>query len=167
MQDRFFKIVILATACLLLLASHLFAGHRPNSKTAEEKDVRALMSRWIEAYQDRNAKRLAALEVPNVEIVDRFGQLHLPAGRKENEQLWSDTFEMMSRGSQPPTVTIDRIRFLRPDIAVVQASWEFPNGIFLVDGERIPSFSQVDTFVVIKSQYVWLVAAHNMQEKNR
>ena len=67
----------------------------------------------------------------------------------------------------PPTVTIGRIRFLRPDVAVVQVSWRFAEGILLADEERIPSFSQVDTYVVIKSQGVWLVAAHNMQEQKR
>ena len=46
------------------------------------------------------------------------------------------------------TVTKDRIRFLRPDTAMEQASWEFPNGFFPGDGES-------------------LVAAHNIQEKNR
>lgn len=67
--------------------------------------------------------------------------------------------------TSPPTVTIGRIRFLRPDIAAVQVSWRFAEGILLADVERIPSFSQVDTFVVIKSQSFWLVAAHIMQEK--
>jgi len=46
------------------------------------------------------------------------------------------------------TVTKYRIRFLRPDAAMVQASWEFPNGFYPVDGKS-------------------LVAAQNMQEKNR
>ena len=34
-----------------------------------------------------------------------------------------------------------------------------------MDGERIPPFSQIDTYVVIKSQNSWFVTAHNMQEK--
>jgi len=129
--------------------------------------IRTLISQRVEAYQDLDAKRLAALETPDVEIVDRFGELHLPSGRNENEKLWSDAFEIVSRNTLPPTVTIDRIRFLQPDVAVVQVSWRFTEGILLVDGDRIPPFSQVDTFVVIKSQGVWLVAAHNMQEQKR
>jgi hypothetical protein len=40
----------------------------------------------------------------------------------------------------PPTVTIGRILFLRPDIAVVQVSWRFAEGILLADEERIPTF---------------------------
>ena len=127
--------------------------------------IRTLISQRVEAYQDLDAKRLAALETPDVEIVDRFGELHLPSGRNENEKLSSDAFAILSRNTPPPTVTIGRIRFLQPDVAVVQVSWRFTEGILLVDGDRIPPFSQVDTFVVIKLQGVWLVIAHNMQEQ--
>jgi hypothetical protein len=45
-------------------------------------------------------------------------------------------------------------------------SWQSSEGILLVDGDRIPPFSEIDTYVVTKMQGVWLVAAHNMQ-KNR
>ena len=127
--------------------------------------IRTLISQRVEAYQDLDAKRLAALETPDVEIVDRFGELHLPSGRNENEKLSSDAFAILSRNTPPPTVTIGRIRFLRPDGAVVQVFWRFPEGILLADEERIPSFSQVDTYVVIKQQSFWLVAAYIMQEK--
>jgi uncharacterized protein (TIGR02246 family) len=138
-------------------------GLKPNwSMANEEPAIRTLMSRWIEAYQDRDAKRLAALEAPDLQIVDRFGELHRPSGRKENEKLWSDAFDIVPRDTAPPKVTIDHIRFLRPDVAVVLASWQLAEEISLVDGGRIPPFSQADISVVIKSQNVWLVAAHNI-----
>jgi uncharacterized protein (TIGR02246 family) len=168
MPKTSFNLIWPGIACALFLASLVFARyHRPSSTASEQDAIRTLISRWVEAYQDLDAKRLAALETPDVEIVDRFGKLHLPSGRNENEKLWSDAFEIVSRNALLPTVTIDRIRFLRPDVAVVQVSWRFTEGILLVDGDRIPPFSQVDTFVVIKSQGVWLVAAHNMQEQKR
>jgi len=163
---RSFHLIWLGIACVLFSASLVFARyHRPSLTASEESAIRILISRWVEAYQDLDAKRLAALETPDVEIVDRYGELHLPSGRNENEKLWSDAFEIVSRNTLPPTVTIDRIRFLRPDVAVLQVSWRFTEGILLVDRDRIPPFSQVDTFVVIKSQSAWLVAAHVMQEK--
>ncbi len=105
------------------------------------------------------------LEIPEVEIVDRFGELHLPSGRNENEQLWSGAFETVSRNTVPPSVTIDHIQFLGPDVALVQSSWQFAEGILLVEGERIPPFLQTDTYVLIRSHGSWLVAMHNIQEK--
>ena len=166
MRNKFSNVAWHVITCVLLFASLVFARcYRASPMASEENAIRTLISRWVKSYQDLDAKRLAALETPNVEIVDRFGELHLPAGQNENEKLWSDAFEIVSRNTPPPTVTIDRIRFLRPDVAVVQVSWQFAEGILLVDASRMPPFSQVDTYVLTKSQTGWLVAAHNMQEK--
>jgi len=167
MRDKFLNVAWLGIASVLFLSSSVLASNRRPSSTSEESAIRTLMSHWVEAYQHLDAKRLAALEVPDVEIVDRFGELHLPSGRDENEQLWSDAFQIVSRNTAPPTVTIDRIQFLRQDVALVQVSWQFAEGILLVDGERIPPYLQVDTYVVIKSQRAWSVAAHNMQERKQ
>ncbi len=167
MRGRFLNVAWLGIASVLLLSSSVLASHQRRSSTSEESAIRTLMSQWVEAYHHLDAKRLAALEIPDIEIVDRFGELHLPFGRDKNEQLWSDSFAIVSRNTAPPTVTIDRIQLLRPDVALVQVSWQFAEGILLVDGERIPPFLQVDTYVVIKSQRVWSVAAHNMQEKKQ
>ena len=165
MGKFFIMETVAAAACALLLVSPAFAGGRLQSPgTTEERAVRARISEWVEAYRNLDAKRLAALETPAVEVVDRFGQLRLQSAT-ENEKLWSDTFEAISRKSAPPTATLDHIEFLRPEVAMVHVSWQFSEGILLVDGDRIPPFSEIDTYVVAKLQGVWLVAAHNMQEK--
>ena len=156
----------LGLVSMLFFASTLVASQKRSASVAgEEHAIRTLMSRWVEAYQNLDAKQLAALETPNVETVDRFGEQHLLSGRSENEELWADTFEIISRNTSRPTFALGRIRFLRPDVAVIEVSWRFADGILLVDGDRIPPFSEVDTFVMIKSQGVWLVAVHTMQEK--
>ena len=157
------KLGLISPVVISLVA--LASDQRPSSKPKEENVVRSLISRWIEAYKALDAKRLAALETPDVQVVDRFGVLHVSSGRSDNEKLWSDSFEVVARNAEPPIITIEGIRFLRPDLALVQASWRFTDGILLVDGDRIPPFSETDTFVVMKSQGVWLIAAHNMQEK--
>jgi hypothetical protein len=50
-------------------------------------------------------------------------------------------------------------------LAEVRVPWRFAEGIWLVDRELIPPFSQIDTYIVVESRGVWFVAAHNMQEK--
>lgn len=166
MRNKFFRLAGLGIVWVLALSSLVFAGRqRISSMASDERAIRSLISRWVEAFINLDAERLAALETPDVQAVDRFGMLHLLSGRSENEKLWADSFEAVSRNTAPPVVTIDRIRFLRPDVAVVQASWRFAEGILLVDGERVPPFSQIDTYVVFKSQNSWFVTAHNMQEK--
>jgi uncharacterized protein (TIGR02246 family) len=165
MRTKVLKVTCFGIASLLLTAAVSAGEQRPSSMAGHERAIRSLMFRWIEAYKDLDAKRLAALETPRVQIVDRFGVLHVVSGRSENEHLWSDSFEVVSRKTVPPAVEIDRVQFLRPDVAIVQACWQFPGGILLIDGERVPPFSEIDSYVVIKSHSVWLVAAHNVQEK--
>jgi len=143
MGKLFSMAAVAAAGGALPLASSAFGADRwQSSRATEERAVRALISEWVEAYQNLDAKRLDAHETPAVEIVDRFGQLRLPSATSENEKLWSDTFEMISRKSEPPTVTVDHIDFLRPEVALVQVSWQFSEGILLVDGARIPPFSE-------------------------
>jgi uncharacterized protein (TIGR02246 family) len=165
MRDNFLNAAWLGIASVLFLSAPVLASHQRPSSASEESAIRTLMSQWVEAYEHFDAKRIATLEVRDVEIVDRFGELHLPSSRDQNERLWSDAFETVSRKTTPPTVTVDRIQFLRADVALVRVSWQFADGILLVDGVRMPPFLQVDTYIVIKSQRVWLVAAHNIQEK--
>ena len=152
--------------CVLTLAAAIFAMRvKARPTTNEESEVRTLIFQWVDAYHNLDATRLAALEVQDVQVVDRFGELHLISGRNQNEKLWEDAFEIISKSTERPSVTVNCVRFLRPDVAVVQTTWQFPEGIVLTDGDRIPPFSQADTFVVTKFQSVWLIAAHNMQEK--
>jgi len=165
MRNKVLNVTWLGVASVLFVSTPLLANRQRPSSTSEESVIRTLMSQWVDAYQHLDAKRIAALELPDVEVVDRFGELHLPSSRDENEQLWSDAFETLSRKTAPPTVTVDRIQFLQPDVALVQVSWQFAEGIMLVDGERIPPFLQTDTYVLVRSHGSWLVAAHNIQEK--
>ena len=45
-------------------------------------------------------------------LTHRFG--YLPSGGDENDKVWSDTFETVSRNTTRRTVTIDRIRLIGP-----------------------------------------------------
>ena len=151
---------------LTISPSFIARSQEANSEPkTDERNIRSLISDWVAAYKNLDAKRLAALELPNVEIVDRFGDPHQPTGRAENEKLWSDAFEVVSPSTEPPKTTIDHIRFLGPDVAIVQMSWQFASGILLTDGSRIPPYSQIDVYVVTKSQSEWMVAAHYMQKE--
>ena len=100
MRDKFFRLATLGIICGWAFASLVFASdQRHSSEMNEEREIRKLMSHWFEAYEKLDAKGIAGLESPDVEIVDRFGELHLPSGRRENEQLWTDTFEVVSRNT--------------------------------------------------------------------
>jgi hypothetical protein len=125
-----FLITAAIAGALLVASSVLVSDLWRSSRATEERVIRALISEWVEAYRNLDAKRLAAHETHAVEVVDRFGQWRLQSAT-ENEKLWSDTFDAISRRSALPAVTVDHIVFLRPEVALVQGPGNFQKESFL------------------------------------
>jgi hypothetical protein len=126
------------------------------------RPVRQLIERWCTAYGDLNEKGLAALESPDFEIVDRFGELHVTKQRPDQERFWTEGFEMIRREDFHPEYAIEKIRSIRPDVVVVHLEISYPGGIPLKDGDYIPAFSEVHTFIVSRDEEVWRIAGHNI-----
>jgi hypothetical protein len=124
--------------------------------------VRELIERWCTAYGDLNEKELAALESPDFEIVDRFGELHVSKQRPDQERFWAEGFEMIGRDAFHPEYVIQQIRSIRPDVAVVHVEISYPGGIPLKDGDFIPAFSELHTFIVSRDEVVWRIAGHTI-----
>lgn len=156
---------VFTVSVLLLSIPAIAAGPKAAPNGSEESAIRGKLSQWIEAYKHSDAKGLASLETSNVEVLERFGILHVLSGADENVKLWQETFEVISAKSPLPKVTIDNIQLARPGLAFAHVSWDFPEGILLVDNSRIPAYSQLDTYVLIKKKGEWVIALHNMQEK--
>jgi ketosteroid isomerase-like protein len=134
----------------------------PVSKGAV-RPVRELIERWCAAYGNLDEKELAALESPNIEIVDRFGELHVAKQRPDEERFWAEGFEMIRREDFHPVCTIEDIRSTRPDVMIVHAEISYAGGIPLKGGEHIPPFSEIHTFLVSRDEAaVWRIAEHNI-----
>ena len=81
--------LLVTVAVCLLCASALASQRQPSLATDEQRSVRALISQWVEAYKNFDAERIASLETADVEVMDRFGELHLPSNRHDSAKLWS------------------------------------------------------------------------------
>jgi hypothetical protein len=133
----------------------------PVSKSAV-RPVRELIERWCAAYGHLDEKELAALEWPNIEIVDRFGELHVANQRLDEERFWAEGFEMIRREDFHPICTIEDMRSTRPDVMIVHAVISYAAGIPLKGGEHIPPFSEIHTFLVSRDEAVWRIAEQNI-----
>src|SRR5690349_1230771 len=102
--------------------------------TDDEQGVRDFMERWNTAYTSLDAATLAKMETDDYEMIDRFGHWIKTEGQGFNERLWAMTFKDIYHGKPGPARTIESIRFMAPNVAVVQARANHPNGVLLDDG---------------------------------
>jgi hypothetical protein len=124
--------------------------------------ARGLIERWCAAYRRLDEKQLAALESPNIETVDRFGELHVAKQRADEEHFWSEGFEMIRREDFHPVCAIEAVRTTHPDVVIVHAGITYPGGIPLQGGDFIPAFSEIHTFIVSRHDAVWRIAEHDI-----
>ena len=136
----------------------------PVSKAAA-RAVDELIERWCAAYGDLDEKKLAALESPNIEIVDRFGEVHVAKQRPDEERFWAEGFEMIRGEDFHPVCSIEEIRSSRPDVMIVHAEISYSDGIPLKGGDYIPPFSEIHTFLVLRDEAVWGIAGHDITKR--
>ena len=147
-------------AVLALVALSVGAG----GKTDDERAVRELIARWDAAYRSLDARAIAALETEDFELVNRFGWWTKAASREDNERMWAWGFANIYRGKPGPQHTVESVRFVRPDVAVVQAHADWP-ALTLDDGTQIPPHGEIVTFVVVRQKKTWLIASQNIHNQ--
>ena len=131
----------------------------------DEAGVRQFIDRWNAAYTSMNAKDLAALETSDYEMIDRFGHWIKSEGPAFNENLWKAAFTEIYRGKPGPARQIESIRFLAPNVTIVQARANHPEGVMLDDGTRIPPFWEINTYTLIKTDAGWRVTLLNIHNQ--
>jgi uncharacterized protein (TIGR02246 family) len=161
-EETALSLKLLLSIFVMVLASTYSGAH---DRTDDERGIRDLISQWDIAYRALDAKAMVALETPDFELVDRFGNWFPQTSRKENERMWSWAFTNIYRGKPGPKHSIERIRFLQPGVAIVQARAYWAEVITLPDGTRIPPHGQLTTFVVVKQKEGWRIAAQNIHNK--
>jgi ketosteroid isomerase-like protein len=133
--------------------------------TPKEKGARDLVKSWCSAYRQSDPERLAALEMTEVEIVDRFGDWHHLTGRRDRERFWREGLDMIRTKDFRPECSIEHARLIRPDVAIVQARISYDRGIGLKGSDRIPPFCEIHTFVLTKSHDAWLISAQDIVQQ--
>jgi hypothetical protein len=111
-----------------------------------------------------DAKTLASVLTPDFRLVDRFGDNILSKGPQFNERMWAWTFKEVYNGRQTPPHRILNVRFLTPDVAVVQTACDWPE-IALDNGFKVPPHGEVDTFVVVKQNGDWKISVQTIHNR--
>ena len=147
---------------LVLVALSVGASAKPSD---DERAVRELIARWDAAYRSLDAKAVAALETEDFELVNRVGWWTKARGREDNERMWAWGFDVIYKGKPGPKHTVESVRFVSQDVAVVQARADWP-ALTLPDGTIIPPHGEIVTFVVVRQKKkTWLIASQNIHNQ--
>jgi ketosteroid isomerase-like protein len=156
MLTRFASAVLLAAA---------LAGVQAHASSNDETEIRDFIARWNAAYTGLDAAALAAMETPDFQLVDRFGHWIKSEGPEFNQRLWALTFRDIYHGKPGPARTIESIRMLAPQAAIVQARANHADGVTLDDGTHIPPFWEIDTYTLVRTAQGWRLALLNIHNQ--
>jgi len=152
-------------AVLLFAVIAVVAQADAQASRNDEQGVRDFIAHWNAAYTSLDAAALAQMETADFELIDRFGHWIRTEGPGFNERLWALTFKDIYHGKPGPARVIEGIRFLAPDVAIVQARANHSNGVLLDDGTRIPPFWEIDTYTLVKTGAGWRAALLNIHNQ--
>jgi uncharacterized protein (TIGR02246 family) len=150
---------------MVLLCGLTVVSTAQTGRSNDEAKIRELIGKWDAAYRAMDGKAIVALETPDFELVDRFGNWIPQASREENERMWTWTFVNIYQGKPGPKHTIERVRFIHPEAAIVVCSAFWAEVITLPDGQKIPPHGQTTVFFVVKEKTGWLIAAQTVHNK--
>ena len=116
----------------------------------EEAAIRDMWYRFEKAFNDTDAKAAAAIYAPDGDRVNSSGVYS--KGRKEIEKGYQAIFDRRKGDSSSvPFHAKIEVRFLRPDVALLDGTWTGNRG-----GKKVKG---VFTLFVTKEDGVWLIAA--------
>lgn len=130
-------------ALALIVVAAVSAGAQPKSPP-EEQAVRAVLARFYDGWNEHDADKMVSAYAEDIDHINVFGEWQ--KGRATVRDELARLHAGPLRSSQK-TYRIEKIRFLKPDVAVVQASSHSING------------DNIGTYVLEKQNGNWLTVS--------
>jgi uncharacterized protein (TIGR02246 family) len=155
----------LAAFALFLIVSVCAVGQtaggeaNPISNAKDEEGVRKVLADFVEAWNKHDAKAFSMVFAEDADFTNVAGvSAH---GRTEVEKFHAPRFETTFKDTHQK-ITETKIRFIKPDVAAVDARWEMV-GAKSREGQDIPLRKGLLSFVMTKRGEKWLITVmHNM-----
>jgi uncharacterized protein (TIGR02246 family) len=149
--------IVIAILAAALLGSPGGASAEESARSADEEAIRSSVRERIESF-NRHAASGSAGFTPDADFVNVFGAW--TRGPAEIEKFRKERMETVLREAQITMLDL-RIRFVRPDVAVVHELDEM-SGVLGADGKKLPPHRELSLRVMVKEQGKWLTTAvHN------
>jgi uncharacterized protein (TIGR02246 family) len=129
--------ILLLTVLLLL----------PSTPPDDEKQIRELVARYVEAREKIDPKAVERLFTPDADQLVSSGEW-----RRGRAALVEGTMASSRRNSGHRTITVETIRFLTPEIAIVDGRYE------LAGSNGAATRKMWSTLIVQRSRSGWQIA---------
>jgi uncharacterized protein (TIGR02246 family) len=127
-------------------------------QTKDEDQIRQVIQRWGEAWNDHDMTAMATLVSDDADFVNVWG-MHW-RGRAQIEREHAERHRAQFKESVWTTREA-RVQFLRPDVALVHLTWSMAGGRD-PDGTPRPPREGLFTWIMLKEPGKWRIrAAHN------
>ncbi len=124
-----------------------------------EQAVQQIVDAFAAAWNDHDARALAALFAQDADFTNVFGMT--ARGRSSIEQFHRPIFETMFKDSRLEA-TRTQIRPVRPDVVALDMHWSM-TGARDPEGNEWPERHGLISMVIVRDQDVWSIAVmHNM-----
>ena len=127
----------------LIVAAALTAGAQQHAPS-EEQAVRAVLARFYAGWNEHDADKMVSAYAEDIDHIDVFGEWQ--KGRATLRAELARLHAGPLRTSQK-TYKVEKIRFLKPDVAVIQVSSHSING------------DNIGTYVMEKQKGNWLTVS--------
>ncbi|RSN26438.1 DUF4440 domain-containing protein [Streptomyces sp. WAC 05977] len=121
--------------------------------TDRQTEVLAVLGKLADAWNDGDAAAYASLFTEDADYVTFFG-MNMP-GRAMIESAHRSLFEGPLKGSKLRASSEAKVRFVRPDVAIVVSG----GGSSLSDGKPEPGRESTLTYVLVEESDGWRVAS--------
>lgn len=132
---------------------------KSTASAKDEEGVRKVLADFVEAWNKHDAKAFSMVFAEDADFTNVAGvSAH---GQTEVEKFHAPRFATTFKDTHQK-ITETKIRFIKPDVAAVDARWEM-TGAKNREGQDIPLRRGLLNFVMTKESDKWFIAVmHNM-----
>ena len=154
------RAAVLLFFLLSLSSVRLYAQAQPGAADADSSAIKQVVAGYSEAFNHHDAHATANLFAEDADFTNLRGVYR--HGRKEIEQIFVTLYASVLKNAHR-TDTIKNVRFLTPEIAVMDDLWEI-NGSTAADGAENPVRKGIFDWVLTKVKGQWVITAFHEAE---
>jgi uncharacterized protein (TIGR02246 family) len=131
----------------------------PPGQQEDQQEIHGVLDGFVDAWNHHDAKAFAAVFSEDADFTNVRGVG--ASGRANIEEFHAPMFATVFKNTHQ-TFSATKIRFIKPDVAAVDAHWDM-TGVTDPQGNARPARNGLLSFVMVKNDGKWqIVVMHNL-----